>query len=350
MRFGCRNISLGAEYPCVVIAEIGVNHNNDMSIARRMIDAALEAGVDVIKFQAFRTEKEISRFAGMADYQKTLDNELNSQLELCKALELSPENLRELFHYCDQRGAATLCAAFDEDSLDFLLHDIKVACIKIPSSEVTNIPFLRRIGAAGVDVVLSTGASTLAETALAVESLRTAGCGELMVFHCVSEYPAPPEEVNLRVMRTLQQALDCRVGFSDHTRGTAVPTVAAALGACAVEKHFTLDKTLPGPDHKASIEPHELAELVSAVRVARVCLGDGRKVPSLSEIKNRTLIRKGLVATANLPAGIILRPDMLAAKRPAIGIAPELAEHLVGLRLCASVVEDAPIVWELFRP
>jgi sialic acid synthase SpsE len=200
-----------------------------------------------------------------------------------------------------------------------------------------------------VDVVLSTGASTLAEAALAVETLREAGCGELLVFHCVSQYPAPVDEVNLRAMLTMGQAFDCAVGFSDHTLGTEVATVASALGAAAVEKHFTLDRTMVGPDHKASIEPEELAALVRATAVARACLGHGRKVPAPCEAGNRPLIRKGLVAARDLPAGTVLTPSLLTAKRPATGIAPDDASKIVGLVLTVDVPEDAPIIWEYLR-
>lgn len=348
MRFGHKELQLGQDFPCYVIAEIGVNHNNNMDLAHRMVNAAIAAGVDVIKFQAFRTEKEISRYAPAAEYQKKSSN-AQSQLELCKALELSYENLLTLFKYCADRNAPFLCAAFEDESLDFLLYEAKVPSIKIASSEVTNVPFLKRIGKAGVDVVLSTGASTLSEAVGAVEILREAGCGELMVFHCVSEYPAPPNEVNLRAMETLRHALGCAVGFSDHTEGVAVPTVAAALGACAVEKHFTLDKNLPGPDHKASIEPHELQALVQSVRIARHCLGTGYKMPSRAELKNRQLIRKGLVAVGDLPAGTVLTREMLAAKRPAFGIEPAMEDALVGMRLCRAVEDDAPITWECVK-
>lgn len=349
MRFGCKNYVLGPESPCLVIAEIGVNHNNDMELARRMVDAAMAAGAHVVKFQAFRTEMEISRHAAKADYQKTGDNDQTGQLELCKSLELSHENLRMLFAYCNARAMPMLCAAFDDVSLDFLLHDAKLKTIKIASSEVTNLPFLRRIAAAGVDVILSTGASALAEVALAVDALRRGGCGELMVFHCVSEYPAPVDQVNLRAMLTMRDAFQCAVGFSDHTLGTEVATAAAALGAAAVEKHFTLDRTLPGPDHKASIEPDELAALVRATGMARACLGDGRKIPAPCEEGNRLLIRKGLVAARDLPAETILRPEMLLAKRPATGIAPDDAGKVTGLALRRAVSADEPITWNMLR-
>ena len=349
MRFGCQELPLGSDSPCLIIAEIGVNHNGDLATARRMVDAALAAGADIIKFQAFKSTLEISRFAEKTKYQAETVPDSDTQLELCSALELGEQDLLTLFAYCNERNAPFLCAAFEDASLDFLLHTAKLKTIKIPSSEVTNLPFLRRIGAAGVDVIFSTGASTLAEVAVAVEALQSSGCGELMVFHCISEYPAPLEQVNLRAMETMRTAFQCPVGFSDHTLGTDAAIAAAALGAAAIEKHFTLNKAMPGPDHRASIEPDELAALVRSTRAARACLGAGIKVPAPCEAANKILIRKGLVATYDLPAGTRLTPDMLAAKRPASGMAPDFAPHIVGMQLTSDVVADQPITWDLVR-
>lgn len=349
MRFGCKNFPLGADAPCLIIAEIGVNHNGSVDIAKKMVDAAISARVDVIKFQAFKSSEEISRFAKKADYQKVNSPQCDSQLELCASLEMGRADLLTLFAYCAERDVAYLCAAFEDSSLDFLLNTAKAKTIKIPSSEVTNLPFLRKIGQAGVDVILSTGASTLAEVAVAVEVLRGAGCGELMIFHCVSEYPAPLSQVNLRAMVAMQNAFQCAVGFSDHTVGVDAAIAAAALGAAAIEKHFTLDKTMPGPDHKASIEPAELAALVRSTRAARQCLGSGVKEPAECEKGNRPLIRKGLVVTRNLPAGTRLTADMIAVKRPAAGMAPDLAGQIIGMELRIDALADQPITWDMVR-
>ena len=349
MRFGRQDLPLGPDSPCYIIAEIGVNHNGDPETARRMVDAAVAAGADIIKFQAFKSELEISRFAEKTGYQKAQAPGSGGQLELCAALELGEQALLDLFAYCDGRGIASLCAAFEEASLDFLLHTAGCRTIKIPSSEVTNLPFLRRLGKAGAGVVLSTGASTLAEVAAAVEALRCSGCGELMVFHCVSEYPAPVEQVNLRAMLTMRDAFRCAVGFSDHTLGPEAATAAAALGAAAIEKHFTLDRTMPGPDHQASIEPAELAALVRSTRAARLCLGTGVKEPAPCEEANRPLIRKGLVVTRDLASGTRLTPDLLAAKRPAAGLEPDFMELVVGLELRVAAKADQPLTWEMVR-
>lgn len=329
----------------VVIAEVGVNHNGDPEIARKMIDAALAAGAHIIKFQAFRSEKEISRYAAKTPYQQETTSEQGNQLEMCKALELSPTALRELKNYCAERRAPFLCAAFDFDSADLLMDDLKVATIKIASSEVTNLPFLKYIGARKKSVILSTGASTLAEVGVAVEALQKAGCPELLLFHCVSSYPAPYEQVNLRAMLTLKQAFGLPVGFSDHTVGNAAPIAAAALGAVAIEKHFTLDRTMEGPDHRASIEPAELAILIEGVRIAHQALGSPLKQPSPCELPNLSLIRKSLVAAANLYKGAQLTREMIELKRPQGGIEPGDMEKVIGLTLKNDIPEDAPITW-----
>lgn len=330
----------------VVIAEVGVNHNGDPALARRMVDVAREAGADVVKFQAFKSEKEISRYAPKALYQEENTGPEGGQLELCKALELSGEALRSLKDYCAELRMPFLCTAFDFDSVDLLCGELKVAAIKIGSAEVTNLPFLEYIGTRRVAAILSTGASTLAEVGAAVQALRAGGCRELALLHCVSSYPAPAEQVNLRAMATLRQAFGVPVGFSDHTPGYAVAIAAAALGACAVEKHFTTDRNLPGPDHLASVEPHELKALVAGVRIANRALGDGVKAPAACELPNLPLIRKSLVAARDLPAGTKLARDMIEIKRPQGGIEPADLGRLLGRRLKAAVREDMPIRWD----
>jgi len=330
----------------VVIAEVGVNHNGDPALARRMVDVARDAGADVVKFQAFKAEKEISRYAPKAAYQEANTGAGGNQLELARALELSPEALQSLKDYCARVGMPFLCTAFDFDSADLLCGELKVSAIKIGSAEVTNIPLLEHIGAKRVGVILSTGASTLAETGVAVEALRNAGCPELVLLHCVSSYPAPVEQINLRAMQTLRAAFGVPVGFSDHTPGIEAAIAAAALGACAVEKHFTTDRNLPGPDHLASVEPHELKALVAGVRAANRALGDGVKAPAPCELPNLPLIRKSLVATRDLPAGTMLARDMIEVKRPQGGIEPGDLRKLLGRRLKKAVAEDMPFQWD----
>jgi N-acetylneuraminate synthase len=345
MYFESREFDFSAPDRTAVIAEVGVNHNGDPKLAKRMVDVAIEADVDIIKFQAFKSEKEISKFAAKTPYQQETTTAEGNQLEMCKALELSGPALKELKEYCVSRGAAFLCAAFDFDSVDLLVDELKVHSMKIASSEVTNLPFLEYIASRKVSVVLSTGASNLSEVGEAVATLRRAGCPELILLHCVSSYPTPHDQVNLRAMATMRLAFGVPVGFSDHTTGIAVPVAAAGLGACAIEKHFTLDRNMEGPDHRASIEPDELAALVRGVRSANAALGSPVKQPQPCEQPNLDLIRKSLVASRDLAKGTRLTRDMIEIKRPAGGIVPGDLGKVIGLKINRDLVEDAPLAW-----
>lgn len=330
----------------VIIAEVGVNHNGDPDLARRMVDVARDAGADIVKFQAFNSEKEISRYAGKAKYQVDNTGDAGGQLELCKALELSGAVLAQLKSHCERQRQPFLCTAFDFDSVDLLADTLKVAAIKIGSAEVTNIPMLEYIGSKKLGAILSTGASTLAEVGEAIEALRRGGCPELVLLHCVTSYPAPSGEANLRAMQTMRSAFGLPVGFSDHTAGIACAIGAAALGACAIEKHFTTDRTLPGPDHLASVEPHELKALVEGVRAVNGALGNGIKQPARCESDNLPLVRKSLVATSDLAAGTRLERSMIEIKRPLGGIAPAHLGHVLGRTLRRAVGEDMPLTWD----
>lgn len=345
MDFESRDFTFTTANETIVIAEVGVNHNGDLQTAKKMVDAATRAGAHVVKFQAFRSEKEISRFAAKAPYQEETTDEA-SQLEMCKALELGVADLRELKNYCAGKKMPFLCAAFDFESVDLLVDELKVKTIKVASSEVTNLPFLRYIGSKKRGVILSTGASTLPEVGLAIETLKKSGCPELMLFHCVSSYPAPHEQVNLRAMLTLKHAFGLPVGFSDHTIGTASAIAAAAIGACAVEKHFTLDRTMAGPDHRASIEPDELAEMVRGIKIANLSLGSPLKEPAPCELPNLALIRKSLVAARDLRKGTKLTRDMIEIKRPLGGIVPGDLEKVLGLTLNKDIEEDMFLTWQ----
>ncbi len=345
MHFESRDFDFTLPDATIIIAEVGVNHNGDPELARKMIATAADAGADIVKFQAFRSEKEISRYAPMAPYQQDNVPDHGGQLELCKALELSGSALMMLKSHCAKVGMPFLCTAFDFDSVDLLIDELKVSSIKIGSAEVTNLPFLEYIGSKRVGVILSTGASTLAEAGLAAEALQRSGCPELVLLHCVTSYPTPPAQANLRAMLSMRQAFGLPVGFSDHTAGTAVSIAAAALGAVAIEKHFTLDRNLPGPDHLASVEPDELAALVRGVRMANQALGNGVKQAALCELPNLPLVRKSLVATRDLPAGARLTRDMIEIKRPQGGIAPADLSKILGLTLKHDVADDMPITW-----
>ena len=346
MKFGAFEFDFRNPDQTVVVAEVGVNHNGSVDTALHMIDAAVAAGAHVVKFQAFRAEKEISKFAAKTPYQEETTSAEGNQLEMCRALELSPAGLRAVEARCKAIGVGFLCAAFDFESADLLLDDLEVRSIKIASSEVTNLPLLEHIGKRGRGVVLSTGASTLAEVASAVDTLRKARCPELVLLHCVSSYPAPHDQANLRAMETLRRAFDLPVGFSDHTTGCEVAVTAAALGAVMVEKHFTLDRNMPGPDHRASIEPDELAALVRGVRIANVSLGSPIKQPVACELPNLTLIKKSLVAASDLARGTRLTRSHIEIKRPQGGIAPADLGKVIGLTLKRDIPEDALITWD----
>ncbi len=345
MDFVSRKYAFADGDPTVVIGEIGVNHNGDPALARRLVDVAVEAGVDIVKFQVFKSENEISRFAALTPYQQAASPEAANQLELCKALELPHFAMHDLKRYCGERGVGFLCSVFDSDSLAFLLDELKVAAVKVASGEITNLPFLEEIGRRKLGVMLSTGGSTLAEVTDAVAALKKGGCPELVLLHCVSSYPAPANELNLRAMRALKEACRLPVGFSDHSLGFEAAIAATALGAVAIEKHFTLDRTLPGPDHQASIEPEELKRFVSGIKLAQAALGDGIKRPAPCERDNLPLIRRGLVAKRSLKKGDRLTREMIAIKRPAAGISPGELDKVLGRQLRCDLEDDEPITW-----
>jgi N,N'-diacetyllegionaminate synthase len=345
MDFGGRIHTFADGAPPLVIGEVGVNHNGDPELARRLVDVAVQAGVDIVKFQVFKSENEISRFAQLAPYQQVTTSAPVNQLELCKALELSHSATSELKRYCSERKVGFLCSVFDSDSLRFLVDELRVTNVKVASGEITNRPFLEEIGRCKLGVILSTGGSTLAEVAEAVNVLTSSGCPELVLLHCVSSYPAPANELNLSAMQTLRREFRLPVGFSDHTPGIEAAIVATSLGAAAVEKHFTLDRNMSGPDHRASIEADELKRLVTAVRLAHAGLGDGIKGPAPSELENLPLIRRSLVASRPLRKGQRLTRDMIAIKRPAAGIPPGDLDKVLGKRLVCDLENDQPITW-----
>lgn len=329
----------------IVIAEAGVNHNGSAALAHNMIDVARETGAHIVKFQVFRAAREISRFAPKAQYQAANTGCGQSQLEMCRALELDAGAFKSLKDHCARVSMPFLCSAFDYDSVDLLTDTLHVSAIKISSSEVSNIPLLQYMGAKRIGAILSTGASTLAEVARAIEALRGSGCPELVLLHCVTSYPAPAEQVNLRAMLTLKREFGLPTGFSDHTLGIDAAIAAAALGACAVEKHFTTDKKLPGPDHRASLEPDELAALVRGVATANRTLGSAVKQPAPCELENLALIRKSLVAARDLAAGDRLERAMIEIKRPAGGVEPGELERVIGKILKRGIAADMPIHW-----
>lgn len=351
-----------------IIAEAGVNHNGDVELAKRLIVAAAEAGADAVKFQTFKAEKLASKQAPKADYQNKTTDAAESQTDMLKRLELSLDSYSELMELCREKKIDFLSTPFEEESLSFLVHDCQLPLIKIPSGEITNAPFLWQIARTGLPVILSTGMSTLGdiETALGVlahgylhqdepagqndfaeayaEAQRSGLLNEkVQLLHCTTEYPAPFDEVNLAAMDTMKQAFKLRVGYSDHTRGIAIPLAAVARGAEIIEKHFTLDRNLPGPDHKASLEPDELKTMVEGIRQIEVAIGSGIKAPSASERPNMVVARKSLVAARNIKSGEVFSKENMAVKRPGNGISPVQYWDFLGKKVEQSYSEDEVI-------
>ena len=315
----------------LIIAEAGVNHNGSIKTARKMIDIAEEAGVDYVKFQTFKAETLLTTMAEKAEYQKDLTDQDESQFEMINKLELDRNAHEELMAYCNKKNTQFLSTAFDHDSID-LLAELGVPFYKIPSGEITNQPYLRHVGRMGNPIVMSTGMATMEEVRAAMEVLLAAGVkkDDLTILHCNTEYPTPIEDVNLKSMLTIREELGVKVGYSDHTLGIEIPVAAVALGATVIEKHFTLDCNLPGPDHAASLEPRELKTMVTAIRNIEKAMGDGVKKPSPSELKNITVARKSIVAKKPITKGEPFSEDNLTVKRPGTGISPMSWDVVLG--------------------
>lgn len=339
---------IGAGHPCFFIAEAGVNHNGDMELARKLVDVAADAGADAVKFQTYKTESVMSRFAPKAEYQLETTDSSESQFEMSKGLELPAEAFQELINYCNERGIMFLSSPFDEDSAD-LLADLDVPAFKIPSGEITNLPMLTRIARHGKPMIVSTGMAYMSEVETAVRAIEAEGNQQVILLHCVSNYPADPANANLMAMLTLGKAFNVPAGYSDHTPGIEVPLAAVALGACVVEKHFTVDRKLPGPDQLASLEPAELTALIQGIRTVESSLGNGRKEPVQEEASTANVARKSLVAAENIPANTTLTPSLIAIKRPGTGLAPVMRDDLVGRVTRVEIQADQLIEWEMLE-
>lgn len=312
-----------------IIAEAGVNHNGSIELAKKLVDAAVVAGADAVKFQSFKAEKLVCKHAKKAEYQTTAEDE--SQFEMLKKLELDEAAHRTLVQYCVDKKIQFLSTPFDHDSID-LLAGLGMRTFKIPSGEVTNLPYLRKVGRTANEVILSTGMANLGEVEAAINALMSTGLAKekITVLHATTEYPCPMDEVNLRAMQTMCNAFDVKVGYSDHTPGIEISLAAVAMGACVIEKHFTLDRNMTGPDHKASLEPNELNALVKGIRHISMALGDGIKQPSKSEAKNIPISRKSIVAARPIRTGEKLTEENLTAKRPGSGINPMRWDEVIG--------------------
>ncbi len=322
-----------------IIAEAGVNHNGDLETAKSLVEEAAKAGADAVKFQTFKAEALVTKDAKKADYQMETTERTESQYDMLKKLELTPDMHEQLIAYCKEKHIMFLSTPFDIDSLHYLIQ-CGVEIVKVPSGEVTNYPFLREVGRTGKRVIISSGMSTLEEIKEAVDVLKNNGSTDITVLHCNTEYPTPYKDVNLQAMLTIKNELGAAVGYSDHTQGTEVPIAAAALGAVVIEKHFTLDRNMEGPDHKASLEPEELRAMVRAVRNIETAMGDGTKKPSESEKKNIEVARKSIVAKRPIRKGEAFSEDNLTTKRPGSGISPMRWNEIVGKTAVRDFTED----------
>ena len=327
-----------------IIAEAGVNHNGCLTTAKLMVDAASEAGADYIKFQTFNAESLVTSTAEKANYQKRPGQPDQSQYEMLKQLELDRSSQEALVEYCRTKPAKFVSSAFDIDSID-LLAELNIPFFKIPSGEITNLNYLRHVGSLNKPIVMSTGIATLDEVKAALNILFDCGIqrDDITVLHCNTEYPTPMCDVNLKAMTTIRDELGVSVGYSDHSVGIEVPIAAVALGATIIEKHFTLDRNLPGPDHIASLEPVELTSMVRAIRNIELALGDGVKAPRPSELKNIHVIRKSIVASRNIQAGDIFTEENITAKRPGYGLSPMQWDDVIGTESTRSYNIDEPI-------
>jgi N,N'-diacetyllegionaminate synthase len=341
------NRVVGEGHPALVIAEAGVNHNGSIDLALKLVDAAVAAHADAVKFQTFRAAKLATRGAAKAQYQIEQTGSNESQFEMLRRLELSWDEFRQLDAYCRSRGIVFLSTPFDEESADFL-DRLEMPAFKIPSGEITNLPFLTAVALKKKPMIVSTGMATLAEVDTAMSAIASTGNREVVLLHCVSNYPADAKDVNLRAMDTLRHAFAVPVGYSDHTEGVAVSIAAAALGAAVIEKHFTLDRTQPGPDHQASLEPQELSSLIRSIRIVEAAMGDGRKQPTQAEISTAAVARKSVATAVDLRSGTRIDASHLVRLRPGTGISPALLPLIVGRVLRVDVAAGSLLQWDMF--
>lgn len=337
---------IGDENPCFIIAEAGINHNGDMNLAKQLIDAAVEAGADAVKFQTFHADDFITQNAEKAEYQKRTTSTGESQYEMIKRLEFSKDEFRELFEYAQRKDIIFLSTPFDEESVDFL-DSIGVQAFKISSGELNNIVLLKKIAEKQKPIILSTGMANLGEVEDAVQFLQKNGSQDIILLHCTTSYPAPIHSVNLRAIETIRCAFKLPVGYSDHTEGIIIPIAAVAMGARVIEKHFTLNRSLPGPDHKASLEPCELKAMVRAIRDVESALGDGLKRPVPEESAIKRIARRSIVAKVDIQEGKRLTASDLTVKRPGTGIEPGYLNQLIHRKTKKPIARDQVITWDM---
>jgi N,N'-diacetyllegionaminate synthase len=343
-----QNRSIGIHEPCFIIAEAGVNHNGSMDLAVELVDKAVWAGADAVKFQTFKPESVVTAAASKADYQKRNTGDDESQLDMIRRLQFTYDEFQKIKKYCDTRRIIFLSTPFDDESVDFL-DSLEVPAFKIASGEINNYPLLKHVSNKKKPIILSTGMSYLGEVEKAVNTIYLSGNRRVVLLHCVSNYPAAPEDVNLRAMSAMAAAFGVPVGYSDHTLGIEVSLAAVALGACVIEKHFTLGRTMPGPDHRASLEPGELKDLVGSIRIIESAMGHGRKEPSPSEEDISRAARRSLVAACDIKAGIPLLKEHIAIKRPGTGLPPSMIRYLLGRKSRHMISADTFLTLDLFE-
>jgi N,N'-diacetyllegionaminate synthase len=342
MKVKIANRLIGEGEPCFIIAEAGLNHNGDVNLAKELINAAKEAGADAVKFQSFKAENVVTRKAPKAKYQKQTTSSVESQYEMIKKLELSAGNFEELAFHAQRNGIMFLSTPFDNGSVD-LLDALGVPAFKIASGEITNLPLIKYIAQKGKPIILSTGMCSLAEISEALQVIQSEGTKEILLLHCVSSYPTKMEDANLKAMGTLRDAFKLPVGLSDHSLGITIPIAAVALGACVIEKHFTLDKGLPGPDHQSSLEPEELKQMIKAIREVEKAMGDGNKMPTEEEKQIQRVARRSIIARVNIPKGTIITEAMLGIKRPGTGVEPKYLNKVIGAVARCRIEQDEPL-------
>ena len=339
IKIGKKPIGLGK--PCFIIAEAGVNHNGDINLAKKLVDVAVNAGADAVKFQTFKAEGVVTKNTDIAPYAKRNIGMNLKQYDMIKKMELTYDEFKKLKKYCDKKNIIFLSTPHSLDAIDFL-EDL-IPAYKFGSGDLTNIPALEYAAKKHKPMILGTGMAALSEIRTTVHAIRKTGNNDIILLHCTTNYPCPFNEVNLRAMLTMQNTLNCLVGYSDHTLGVTVPIMASTLGAVVVEKHFTINKNLPGPDHKASLEPEELKTMVTAIRNVEIILGSYTKKPTVSEKKNINLVRKSIVAKKDIKKGVIVRKDMLDFKRPADGLSPSVINDIIGKKTKQIIKKDEKI-------
>lgn len=338
------NKCIGEGEPVFIIAEAGVNHNGDIELAKKLVDIAVEAGADAIKFQTFKVENVVTKKAPKAEYQVKNTNSNESQYDMIKKLELTEEEFVELYNYARKKGIIFLSTPFDFESADFL-DKLEVPAFKVSSTDLTNLPFLEYVAKKGKPIILSTGMGTLGEIEDAVNTIKNVGNEDIILLHCITSYPAKFESLNLRAIQTLKEAFKLPVGFSDHSLGIYAPIAAVALGAVVIEKHFTLDKNLPGPDHNASLSPEELKEMIKAIRALEKALGDGIKKPTPEEEEIKKIARRSIVAKVDIPKGAVITKEMITFKRPGKGLSPKYYRYIIGKKARRNIKADELMHW-----